>query len=142
MELYKIAVEMADRISARRSTANAFFLTVQTAYIAVLGVATPTLQKSPWWTALAVAVAGIVLSASWWLQLRSYRDLSSAKFAVINRVEADFLPIQVFSDEWATLKKDPVRAWRKRYAELGTIERIVPAVFALLYVLLFVGRVT
>jgi hypothetical protein len=27
LELYKLAVEMADRISARRATANRFFLT-------------------------------------------------------------------------------------------------------------------
>ena len=65
LELYKIAVEMADRVSARRSTANTFFLTVQTAFVAVLGVATPSLQKAPWWTALAVTLAGIILSASW-----------------------------------------------------------------------------
>jgi hypothetical protein len=30
LELYKLAVEMADRISARRALANTFFLTVNT----------------------------------------------------------------------------------------------------------------
>jgi hypothetical protein len=39
LELYKISVEMADRVSARRGTANAFFLSVQTAVISVLGLA-------------------------------------------------------------------------------------------------------
>lgn len=34
VELYKLAVEMADRVSARRATANAFFLTVNTALLA------------------------------------------------------------------------------------------------------------
>jgi hypothetical protein len=34
LELYKLAVEMADRVSARRATANAFFLTVNTALLA------------------------------------------------------------------------------------------------------------
>ena len=29
-EIYKIAVEMADRISARRGVANSFFLTINT----------------------------------------------------------------------------------------------------------------
>ena len=31
-ELYKLAVEMADRVSARRSLANSFFLTINTAW--------------------------------------------------------------------------------------------------------------
>lgn len=140
IELYKMAVEMADRVSARRSTSNSFFLTIQTTFVTVVGVATPTLTKAQWWTTLAITIAGLVLSASWWLQLRSYRDLNRAKFAVINGLEGS-LPVKIFSDEWATLKSDPVKAWRGRYAELGTIERIVPAVFAFLYVLLFVGRI-
>ena len=140
LELYKTAVEMADRVSARRSTANAFFLTAQTALVAVIGVTTPSLLKAPWWTALAVAVAGVVLSASWWLQLRTYRDLNRAKFNVINTMEED-LPVRIFSDEWNILKKDPVKPWRIRYAELGTVERVIPSIFALLYILLFLGRV-
>lgn len=140
LELYKMAVEMADRVSARRSTANSFFLTVETAFVAVLSVATPTLQKAPWWTALAVMLAGVILSASWWLQLRSYRDLNRAKFNVINAVEKG-LPLKVFSNEWDTLQEGRMKGWRGRYAELGDIERIIPIVFAFLYLLLFLGRV-
>lgn len=140
IELYKLAVEMADRVSARRATSNSFFLTVQTAFVAVAGLATPALAERPWWTSLTISIAGLALSVSWWLQLRSYRDLNRAKFDVINSIETT-LPIKIFSDEWASLKKDPVPRWRGRYAELGTIERVVPWVFAVLYILLFLGRV-
>lgn len=139
IELYTTAVEMADRISARRSVANAFFLTVQTALVAIIGATTSNLLKAPWWTALAVSLAGVVLSASWWLQLRSYRNLNQAKFDVISGIEQQ-LPIKIFSAEWDTLR-DPTRMWRSRYAELGIVERIVPCIFAALYVLLFLGRV-
>ncbi|MGW1594955.1 RipA family octameric membrane protein [Streptomyces sp. NPDC002343] len=41
LDLYKLAVEMADRVSARRGTANAFFLSVQTALVTVLGFSVP-----------------------------------------------------------------------------------------------------
>ncbi|MFK4037014.1 hypothetical protein ACI2LC_14575 [Nonomuraea wenchangensis] len=134
-----MAVEMADRLSARRGTANAFFLTVQTTFVAVLGVATPGLAKSPWLIGLTVSLAGVALSATWWMQLRSYRDLNQAKFKVINRIEEE-LPLKIFSDEWEYLKKDPIRNWRSRYAELGTSERAIPWVFATLHILMFVGR--
>jgi hypothetical protein len=140
LDLYTLAVEMADRVSARRGTANAFFLTVQTAFVAVLGVATPNLARSPWWVNLAVSLAGLVLSASWWLQLRSYRDLNRAKFIVINTIEQE-LPVRIFTDEWTHLKQNSLPVWRGRYAELGTVERIVPGVFAGLYVLLYIGQV-
>ena len=35
LDIYKLAVEMADRVSSRRATANAFFLTVNTGLVAV-----------------------------------------------------------------------------------------------------------
>ena len=37
LEQYKIYVEMADRISARRSLTNTFFLTLNTAIFAAIG---------------------------------------------------------------------------------------------------------
>ena len=41
MDIYKLSVEMADRISARRAVANAFFLTVNTTLAAVIGLHKP-----------------------------------------------------------------------------------------------------
>jgi hypothetical protein len=140
LELYKTAVEMADRVSSRRATANAFFLTAQTALIAAIGLTTPNLMKASWWTALAISLAGVTLSASWWLQLRSYRDLNWAKFVVINAMEED-LPVKMFTDEWSALQSGLRTGRNKRYVQLGTTERLIPGIFALLYVLLFLGRV-
>lgn len=137
IDLYKMAVEMADRISSRRATSNAFYITVQTALVAVLGIATPTIRQAPWWAVLIVAVAGLSVSGSWWLQLRSYRDLNRAKFIVINSMESS-LPRRIYSDEWEILKTQP---WHRRYTELGITERIIPFVFGALYIFLFIGRV-
>lgn len=140
LDLYKMAVEMADRVSGRRATANAFFLTVQTAFVAVVGIATPTLYVAPWWTSLAVSFAGLILSGSWWLQLKTYRDLNRAKFSVINSIEAT-LPVKLFTEEWAFLGSQTRGYFGSRYLELSFIERAIPIVFAALYVLLFIGRV-
>jgi hypothetical protein len=140
LELYKLAVEMADRVSSRRGIANSFFLTVQTAMVTVLGFTGDDLGSS-WWASALVAGAGIALSATWWLQLKSYRDLNKAKFDVILAVEKQ-LPVKIFSHEWDLLKRDPVPSWRTRYAELGLTERRIPLLFAALHVLLFVGRIS
>jgi hypothetical protein len=138
-ELYKLALDMADRVSARRGTANGFFLTINAGLIAVIGFVRPTqpvahaVQHVDHFGPIYVAVGGLVLAAAWWLTLKSYRDLNSAKFEVINTMEQR-LPAQPFNDEWKFLRGDPVKPWRQRYAELGTIERIVPLVFAAIYV--------
>lgn len=130
LEQYQLAVEMADRISARRATANGFFLTVQTTLVALLSV--PGIQRD--W----IAAAGIIFAGTWWLLLRSYRDLSAAKWMSIQRLE-ERLPARPFTEEWETLKKDPVKKGGQRYAELGFVERLVPAVFALLFLAILVS---
>jgi hypothetical protein len=131
LELYKLAVEMADRVSARRSIANSFFLTVNVAFVSVVGT-----QSLRWY----VSLAGIVFAASWWALLKSYRDLNAAKFRVILSME-DRLPAHLYRDEWERLRppatdldrRGRFRTWLGEYWELGRIERIVPVLFALIY---------
>ena len=138
LELYKLAVEMADRVSARRGTANAFFLTLNTAVLGLAGFSSTSAAGAALLTIKGFAIPlfplmGLVLAAAWFLLLRSYRDLNRAKFNVINEIEVGF-SVHPFADEWETLKKDPIRSWRRRYAELGVVEQAVPFAFCVLYV--------
>lgn len=137
-ELYRLAVEMADRTSARRGSANAFFLTAQTTLVTVQGVAFASIGHAPWLIVVAMVCAGVGLSLVWWWQLRSYRRLSQAKFAVIVDLEKD-LAAAIYQDEWNRLTGagEPDR-WA-RHTELGAGERLVPGIFALLYLALAVG---
>ena len=89
LDLYKLAVEMADRVSARGALANSFFLTLNTAVVGVLGT-----QGSQWY----FTVAGITLSVTWWASLISYRRLNAAKFNVIISMEQR-LPRQIYQEE-------------------------------------------
>lgn len=133
LELYKLAVEMADRVSSRRTGANAFFLTLHGGLAAAIGILGQATTSKVSLYLLIAPIAGLALSAAWFLLLRSYRDLNKAKFTVITELE-DQLPVQIFAKEWGQLKKDPVQGWRARYAEQGTVERVVPAIFSLLYI--------
>lgn len=137
-DLYSLAVEMADRVSARRSGANTFFLTVQTALTAVVGFVVSVDGASEWVIGL-VSAAGIITCLAWWALLRSYRDLASAKWEVITAIEKEHFTVRPFADEWDYLKKDDIKSWRERYAEQGTVERFVPWVFVGVYALLAAG---
>lgn len=131
LDLYKLTVEMADRVSARRGAANSFFLALNAALTAFAGSRG---SDSSW----AVPAAGVLLAVAWWLLLRSYRDLNAAKFSVILEMEAR-LPAQPFGAEWKHLKKDALPWWKGRYAEQGTVERIVPVIFGALQLAILVG---
>lgn len=119
LEIYKLSVEMADRISARRAAASGFFLTVQTGVVASLAF----VEGQQW----SIALAGLVVSVSWWLLLRSYRQLNAAKFKIIHELEKR-LPAAPYHDEWEILdnKDGPLK---ERYAALGLIEQTVPVIF-------------
>lgn len=142
LELYKLAVEMADRVSARRALANTFFLTINTGLAVLLGS-----QDLRWY----VAAAGIIFALSWWSLLQSYRKLNSAKFQVIQSMERN-LPVQLFAAEWdhltstrkpATLWPPPaLTAWLKGYHDLGTVERIVPLAFVAIYIIELIRQAT
>lgn len=151
VELYKLAVEMADRVSARRSVANAFFLSIQTAFLGAVGVTIADTHREPGWLDPVITLAGFAISAAWWLQLRSYRDLNAAKFQVINQVEAR-LPVRIFTEEWALLRPaaapadppaqeaGPPSLKGHHYTELGASERTIPWIFAALHAMLLLGR--
>ena len=128
LDQYKLMVEMADRVSARRATANSFFVTVQSALVTAFGF-----SKDDRWP---LAVAGLVVAVAWWLSLRSYRMLNGAKFEVINKME-ERLPAAPYKDEWAILKRaeGPLH---KRYAALSFVEQTVPVAFAALNAALIV----
>ncbi len=134
LDLYKMAIEMADRVSARRGQANQFYVSLETLIVGVPAL----LQVSDQGQVLGegrgniLSLLGIIVAAVWWLQLRSYRDLNKAKFEVITEIEQNHLPIQIFKSEWDKLSSDLVPSWRSRYAELGTVERLVPVVFILI----------
>jgi hypothetical protein len=142
LKLYELAVEMADRISARRAVANTFFLTVNTGLAALLGG-----NNLRWY----VSAAGIVFAVAWWWLLQSYHQLNWAKFQVINAIEPR-LPFRLFSDEWSQLetRKEPLRLWPARdlwawlngYHELGTVERVVPLAFVAIYIAELIRQAT
>lgn len=135
LEQYKLYVEMADRISARRAAANTFFLTLNTAVFTVFGTfwaAKP--ESAPWWLTLPL-VALLVECAAWFYLVRSYRQLNSAKYEVIGRLEERLPASPYWKAEWAALGHGRDRS---RYWPLTHLEQWVPVLFAGVYVAGFV----
>ena len=78
LEQYKLYVEMTDRISARRSVANTFFLTLHAAILTLIGVFWKSRPVgSPWLLGLPLFVA-LSLCLAWFWLVRSYRRLIPA----------------------------------------------------------------
>lgn len=128
LEVYKVLVEMADRVSQRRQAANSFYLSINTATAAGSTLLTPIAQPAA--MRLIVLVAGLAISFLWSRSIESYRTLNAAKFSVITNIEVD-LGITPFGNEWKVLDPD---GDGKRHVPFHKIEVLVPWVFVGLYV--------
>ncbi|MGV9848009.1 RipA family octameric membrane protein [Streptomyces sp. NPDC003442] len=133
LEQYKICLEMADRVSARRGVANSFFLTINIALIGYLGSSGAGIYQTSSWSLYATLAALIAQCTVWFFLIRSYRMLNAAKYAVIAQIE-ERLPVRPFSHgEWDALTK---RSGPKRHISLSSLEQAMPPLFALAQILL------
>lgn len=138
LEIYKTYLEMADRVSARREKANAFFLAVNTALIALLAKdAFGGATASPRALEILVPLAAGVLCYLWYRIIRSYRDLNSAKFKVLHAIELQ-LPLRPYDAEWESVDRgrNPTL-----YLPFTHVEMIVPWLFMGFHALLAASTV-
>lgn len=130
-EQYKLYVEMADRISARRMLANSFFLGINTTLVTVFSTLFFQFEMSALWI-IPPLVAVLLLCFVWWRMVNSYRQLNSGKYKVVGEIEK-LLPLKPYAAEWVSLGKGKDR---KLYHPLTHVENWIPILFAILYCLL------
>jgi hypothetical protein len=131
LEQYKLYVEMADRISARRSLTNTFFLTLNTTIFAAIGMFWSDHPAGASWLLTFPLVAVVVQCGAWFFLVRSYRQLNSAKYTVIGVLEERLPASPYWSAEWKALGEGKDKA---KYWPLTHLEQWVPITFAGAYV--------
>lgn len=121
LEQWKTCVEMANCNSEKRNNSNNIFITINVAILAVLSFSID-------YKSLMLSLAGICICFLWIYTLNSYCKLSNVKYDIINEIEKQ-LPLSPFSYEWEKLNKN------KKYIRLTSIEKIIPILFILLYLI-------
>ena len=127
LEIYKLHAELADRVSQRREGANRLYVSLQVGLVVFLAALLRFgFGDAPQGLVLgAVGGVGALLSVSWFVVIRSYRQLNTQKFRVLHDLEKK-LPYQFFTLEWGPQSKG-----RKsnRYWKLTHVEVALPAIF-------------
>jgi hypothetical protein len=136
LEQYRLYVEMADRVSARRGLANTFFLTLNTAVFTTLGLFATHSRLTTRWLLVFPLIVLLAECLTWFWIVRSYRQLNSGKWAVVGALEKRLPASPWWNAEWEALGRGEKP---ELYWPLTHIEQIVPLLFALTYLGAFIA---
>jgi len=136
LEEYRLYVEMADKVSARRIEASRLYIALLTGLLAVipfiLEQGTPaSIQKT---VLISMGFLGLALCCIWTLNIRSYSQLNSLKFRVIHEIEQR-LPFPCYEREWEILKEQHDS---RSYLRLSKVERYIPVLLMIPYLVLLI----
>ena len=129
LEQYKLYVQSAENVSARRVASSRYLLTLNAALVALYGLQSANFGQGYW--TLLIPVIGIAVSRLWYLIIKSHADLNRIKFDVIHEVE-QHLPAAVYKHEWRLAEEGKGTTYRA----VTEIERRIPVLFAGLHVVL------
>ena len=127
LEIYKLHSELADRVSQRREGANRLYVSLLVGLVvfvaALLRFGTESGSANT--VLFCTGVLGMLLSASWYIVIRSYRQLNSGKFRTLSDLESH-LAYPFFTKEWELLGQGEKRGW---YWKLTVVETGLPLIF-------------
>lgn len=133
MEQYKVYVEMADRVNARRSLANTFFMTFHAIILGTLGLTLSHEQIVHRVGFLLFPLLGLlVMCYAWWCLVQYFRRTMRAKNVVIAGLEKRMPSSPSSVEERKAMGRE------NPYSQLKRMEVILPIIFALLYVFSFI----
>ena len=126
MEQYKLYVQSAENVSARRVASSRYLLALNVALVALYGLQSANFGQTYW--TLLVPVLGIPVSLLWHHIIKSHRDLNAVKFDIIHELERH-LPAALFQHEWQLAGEGKGRS----YSPVTYIERWIPIAFVALH---------
>lgn len=126
LDIYKMYVDTVEKISDRRQANNSFFLTLNTAIIAVISYLQlgekEGIDTKVYWL---VSLLGIIICYGWYRLIRSYKDLNTGKFKIIHLIEKK-LPLAPYDAEWDALGRGEDS---NLFLQFTKIELIIPWIF-------------
>ena len=127
---YRLYIQQAEAISARRHSASMVFLTLSLTLVVIAAFSGERLSGAG---AAAFYLAGVLTQILWFLLARSYRNLNSAKYKVVGLMEKRLPASPFWAAEWKALGEG--KNWRS-YIPVSAIEHTAPLGFAAIFLFL------
>ena len=132
LEIYKLHADLADRVSQRREGANRLYVSLLVGLVlfaaAILRFGANGVSVDM--VLFGAGALGSILAASWYIVIRSYRQLNTGKFNALQDMERH-LAYPFFPKEWELLGEGKKRS---RYWRLTVVETTLPSALFLLFI--------
>ncbi len=132
LEQYKIYVQSAENVSARRVASSRYLLTLNIALVTLYGIQSEEFVQS-YWTML-IPILGILVSWLWYQIIKSHSDLNTVKFEIIHQLE-EHLPVALYAHEWQLAGEGRGTS----YSAVTRIEKRIPRAFVVLHIILLIS---
>lgn len=132
LEQYKLYVQSAENVSARRVASSRYLLTLNIALVTLYGIQSEGFVQSYW--ALLVPILGIPVSLLWYQIIKSHSDLNTVKFEIIHQLE-EHLPVALYAHEWQLAEAGRGTSYRA----VTRIEKGIPIAFIVLHSILLIS---
>lgn len=123
MEQYKMFIESAEKNSDRRINQNNIYLTLNLAFISYIFTQELDLKHN-----ILMLIVGLIICTIWFFTINNYAKRNKVKFDIIN--ESDYG--KLYREEWKRVSI---------LTSLTTYEKISIAIFAILYIGLFIIKI-
>ena len=131
LDQYKMFQKTSEDLVARRQSVNSFYISVNSALVALVGVVMGLVEMPTKVYVMAfMCITGIILDISWIGILDAYGTLNAAKMKVIHLIEEQ-LPVALYDVEWRVMSD---KLNNKKYVSFTNREKRVPRIFACVYV--------
>ena len=130
LEIYRLHADLADKVSQRRESANRLYVSLLVGLgvfvAALLRFGDGDIYEKP--ILVFAGVIGASLSVSWFIVIRSYKQLNTGKFKALHELE-EKLAYPFFKREWELLDEGKNLS---RYWKLTNVETGLPLIFFVL----------
>lgn len=133
IEQYKAKLSDLGNIGVRQTAMTTYYVSIVSALFALLAFKDKSLVDMGTSVLFMVCGAGFLVSILWFYGLSFFRSLYRAKLTVLKEIE-ESLPFQTFSREFELMSQSGITSWL-------WIERLVPAVFSVLFGSIILERV-
>lgn len=120
LEIYKLFVASALAVTNQRLALHGFFATINSVILNL-----KTFSDS-----LIYFIVAVLINLLWCLLIVSYKELNTAKFKVINKMEEE-LPFSPFKKEWESVKEN-------KRIDFTKLEQTIPLCFCITYFVLII----